>query len=150
MPSSSDDILEQTLRCLSPHRHAQWGDRFPFDVFTRLLAKNIRLNGWTSNTHLDIRTQQISSRKERWTTPSLAELARGHQSTAGEDFPCPIIIAIYDGKQRLLDGNHRINRWISKSDTSLHDVNIHEVSGLGRFVELAGIHSGSIDGGGRH
>jgi hypothetical protein len=79
---------------------------------------------------------QITSRRERWTTEALGKLALGHGSAAGEDFGCPIVIAEYEGIQRLLDGNHRINRWIAAGDTRMHEVNIHTAAGVGHFIEL--------------
>ena len=133
---SSDVILEQSLRCLWSHFHRDWGDRYPLDVFNRLLAKNIRPTGWTKNTHMNIEAHQISSRQEQWTTADLAKLPRGHSSSAGMDVDCPVVVAEYDGVQRLLDGNHRINRWMAAGDTRLHDVNIHTVAGTADFVEL--------------
>jgi hypothetical protein len=134
MPVGDDLILAQSLRCLLAHNHPEWGDRDAFDVFNRLLAKNIRAEGWTSNTHLNIRGDQIKSRRERWTTQDLGKLTLGHGSAQGKDFDCPIIVAEFEGKQRLLDGNHRINRWIAAGDQRLHDVNIHTVDGEGQFV----------------
>lgn len=136
---NSDLILDQSLRCLLAHCHPEWGDRAPLDVFNRLLAKNIRPSGWTANTHLNITPQQIASRMERWTTEVLAKLHRGHGSTAGKDFHCPIVVAEYEGMLRMLDGNHRVNRWIEAKDTRLHEVHIHMVSGGGEFVELPAI-----------
>jgi hypothetical protein len=142
MATSEDAILDQSLNCLWAHRHLQWGDCVPLDVFNRLLAKNIRPSGWTPNTHLAIHPQQISSRREQWTTDALARLPSGHSSTAGEDFGCPIVVAEYLGQRRLLDGNHRINRWIEAGDTRLHNVNIHAIAGVGDFVELPAIARG--------
>ena len=114
---SSHALFDESLRCLSAHCHPEWGDRHPFDVFTRLLAKNVRPAGWAPNTHLDIKPDQVSSRREQWTTAALGKLVRGHGSTAGQDFHCPIIIAEYYGVQCVLDGNHRINRWVDARDT---------------------------------
>jgi hypothetical protein len=134
MPSN-DSILDQTLKCLWAHCHPEWGDQVPLDVFNRLLAKGVRPSGWTQYTHLDIQPEQISSRRERWTVEALAKLPRGHTSKAGHDFACPIIVAEYPGKQLLLDGNHRINRWIDLGDSGEHEVNIHTIRGTGHFVE---------------
>lgn len=130
-----NDILDQSLECLRPHLHAKWGDRCLLDVFNRLLAKNIRPPGWTKNTHADLQHQQITSRKEQWATAALGKLTRGHNSQSGDDFGCPIILAEYQGA-RVLDGNHRINRWVASSDTRTHDVHIHTVAGPVRFIEL--------------
>jgi len=136
---TSDALLEESLRCLKAHLHREWGDRNPLDVFNRALAKSIRPSGWTTNTHLDINADQIKSRREHWRTEALGKLVRGHNSPAGEDFGCPIIIAEYDGVQRVLDGNHRINRWVANGDTRVHDVNIHTVSATGAFIELQAV-----------
>jgi hypothetical protein len=134
MPASTDAILDQSLECLSWHFHPEWGDQSPLDVFNRLLAKSIEPAGWTHNTHLDIQRHQITSRREQWTTETLGRLVRGHGSSAGGDFGCPIIVAEYEGQQRLLDGNHRINRWIAVGDMRVHDVNIHTVIGTASFI----------------
>ena len=134
--TTNDPLLDQTLQCLSWHRHREWGDRVPLDVFTRLLAKNIRAPGWTPNTHLELQPQELTSRREVWTAAQLARLRRGHESKAGDDFNCPIIVAEYQGTQRLLDGNHRNNRWIETGDERTHDVNIHCVTETAAFVEL--------------
>ena len=132
------EILDQTLACLRSHLHGEWGDRSPFDEFNRLLAKNIGLPGFTTNTHADLQLEQITSRKERWTTAALSQLARGHNSPAGVDVPWPIILAEYEG-MRVLDGNHRINRWVALRDARDHDVPIHTVVGPVRFIELPSV-----------
>jgi hypothetical protein len=88
---------------------------------------------------LDIKRDQVRSRREQWTTDALGRLARGHSSTVGKDFDCPIIIAEYDGIQYVLDGNHRINRWVTAGDPRVHDVNIHTITGFGKFIELPAV-----------
>jgi hypothetical protein len=139
VPVVNDALLDESLRCLRAHLHPEWGDRHPLDVFARLLAKNIRPSGWTSNTHLDIKRDQVRSRREQWTTEALGKLVRGHNSTAGQDFGCPIIIAEHEDVQRVIDGHHRINRWVSAGDTRVHDVNIHTISATGEFIELPAV-----------
>jgi hypothetical protein len=135
MTSNSDALLDETLKCLWAHCHPEWGDRTPLDVFNRLLAKNIRPTGWTSNTHLDLQAYQIVSRREQWSTDDLAKLRRGHARTSGEDFGCPIVIAEYEGT-RLLDGTTRINRWVERRDSRPCIVNIHTVARRCQFIEL--------------
>jgi hypothetical protein len=142
MPVINDALLDKSLRCLGAHLHPEWGDRHPLDVFNRLLAKNIRPSIGTRNTHLGSKRDQVSSRREQWTTEDLGKLARGHKSAAGQDFGCPIIIAEYEGVQRVLDGNHRINRWVTAGDTRVHDVNIHTIAGIGEFIELPALTNG--------
>jgi hypothetical protein len=121
---------------LRNHFHQEWGDRYPLDIFKRLLAKSIRPSGWTTNTHLGIERHQVKSRREQWTTAALGSLPLGHGDASGDDFGCPIIIAEYEGIGRLLDGNHRINRWLAAGDTRLHDVNIHTITGTAVFMDL--------------
>ncbi len=132
----SDQIFAQSLKCLLAHCHPEWGDRYPLDVFNRLLAKNTRPSECTRNTHLNIQKHQVKSRRGQWTTDDLGKLTRGHPSTGGFDVDCPIIVAEYEGQQWLLDGNHRVNRWVAAGDTRMHDVNIHTVAGIGQFIEL--------------
>ena len=134
---SNDAILDQTLECLRAHLHPEWGDRKPLDVLNRLLAKNIKPDGWTPNTHLNIQRHQIRSRKAHWSLDELAKLDRGHAGISGKDFECPIIVVEYQSKQRLLDGNHRINRWLRLQNMQLHDVNIHTVEDVGQYIELS-------------
>ncbi len=56
----------------------------------------------------------------------------------GVDVPWPIILAEYEG-MRVLDGNHRINRWVALSDARDHEVHIHTVAGPIRFIELPSV-----------
>jgi hypothetical protein len=140
---TNDPLLDESLKCLQDHLHKKWGDRHPLDVFNRLLAKSIRPNAWTSNTHIDIKGDQISSRREQWTTSELGRLVRWHKDAAGKDFGCPIIFAEYEGVKRLLDGHHRINRWVTNKDTRVHDVNIHTIVGVGGFIELPAFINGA-------
>lgn len=60
MEDGHDALLDQTLRWLQPHIHSEWDDREPMDVFNRLLAKNIRPDGWTPNTHLNIEPRRYA------------------------------------------------------------------------------------------
>lgn len=134
------DVLDETLECLKSHLHGEWGDTSPLDVFNRLLAKNIRPPGWTSNTHANITRDQITSRKEQWTTHALGKLNRGHSSSSGIDVPWPIVLAECEGL-RVLDGNHRINRWIASNDARSHKVHIHVINGPIQFIELPSVNS---------
>jgi hypothetical protein len=67
----------------------------------------------------------------------LGQLSRGHESIRGDDFDCPIIVVEYNGEQRLLDGNHRINRWVASGNAALHPVNIHTIEESAEFIELS-------------
>jgi len=134
-----DAVFQQTLECLRYHCHPKWGDRNAVDVFNRLLAKNIRPVGWTRNTHLDIQQDQIASRQEQWPTSDLARLRRSHDRQSPLSSDAPIVLAEYMGVVHLLDGHNRINRWVSEGDNRTHLVNIHAITGTGRFVELGSL-----------
>ena len=132
----SDPIPDETFACLAAHLHPEWGDRTPLDVFNRLLAKNLQPPGLTPCTHLDIRCHQIRSSKVWRTTDELARLAeQGHRGAHGRGASQPVVIALYDNQERLLDGNHRINWWQSLDDHELHEVNLHEVLIAGQFLD---------------
>ena len=132
----SDPILRESLQCLLDHFHPDWGDRGPLDVLNRLLAKNLKPPGACKNTHTSFRLDQISARRDEWATRSLAKLRRGHDDPSGIDVPCPIILVEYDGETRVIDGNHRINRWHNTGDTRNHAVNILKITGAAIFVVL--------------
>ena len=132
----TDPVLHQSLYCLLDHFHPEWGDREPLDVFNRLLAKNLGPTGAKKTTHTTFRVEQIASRREQWTTAALGALRCGHSDPRGVDIACPIVLAEYEGERRVLDGNHRINRWKITSDARIHDVNIHTVTGVASFVDL--------------
>jgi hypothetical protein len=133
---TSDPILAESIDCLRAHLHREWGDRSPDDVFYRLVAKNKRPPGWTKTTHLDPASVSIVSRREAWLTDKFATLTRGHASQVGKDFPCPIVLVEFLGEVLVLDGNHRINRWVATGDKASHAVNIHNLSGDPKYVEL--------------
>jgi hypothetical protein len=129
-----DLLIRKAFYCLLDHFKPEMGDKVPIDTFNRLLAKNIRPPGWKDVTHTNVTISQISARHERRTTQALAALPRGHNYTNGVDVECPIVIAEYQG-QRLLDGNHRVNRWASANDQRLHEVIILSVDGVVGFKE---------------
>jgi len=127
MATTGDEILDQSLNLLRYHYHHEWGDRSPLDVFNRRLAKNIAAPGWKKTDHMDIKPLQIRSHRDKRSTD---ELSRFHQ-LHGLDDPhradCPIIIAVYEGKARLLDGHTRINYWVKQGNIGDHDVNVHVI-----------------------
>jgi hypothetical protein len=133
-----DEILTVSLKCLECHLHPEWGDQNRLDVFNRLLAKYLKQSDHTMNTHTNVREQQIESRKEVWSTDKLGKLKRFHNSEAGVDVKCPIILAEYMGLYAL-DGNHRINRWVANKDTRQHPVHIHTITGPIDFTEKPSI-----------
>ena len=127
MSTNDDGILDQSLRLLRAHCHAKWGDRVPIDVFNRLLAKSIKADGWKDGVHMNIKRNQIRSPRETRTTEELALLERSHHRLKPCREDCPIIIAVYESKERLLDGTTRINLWERQKNKERHDVNVHIV-----------------------
>ncbi len=130
--STDDPILDKTLVCLSAHVHPKWGDRSPMDAFNRLLAKHrkVRPADWREDTHLNIQRSQIRSKMVRRTAAELSVLCQHKGAARNERFTRePVVIAVYRGEELLLDGNHRINFWMQRGDTSLHEVHLHYIDG---------------------
>jgi hypothetical protein len=122
---TDDAILDETLMWLRAHCHQEWGDHAPIDVFNRLLAKSIRAEDWKEGDHLEINESQIQSLREERSTQELALLRRSHDRFQPAREDCPIIIAVYEGKEWLLDGTTRINLWLRQRSTQAHPVNVH-------------------------
>jgi hypothetical protein len=134
----ADPLLRKSLSCLMDHFHAEWGDRSPLDVFNRLVAKNLGRAGPQKSGHATVREDQITSRKEQWTTARLGALTRGHADPSGVDIACPIVLVEHSGRTIVLNGNHRINRWVRTNDTRVHDVIIHSIPEVLTFVDHNG------------
>ncbi len=126
-PTDDADVLEDTLYWLKFHVWRELGDRTPLDVFKRLLAKKIKAPDWKDTDHYPVARHQIRSYREKRTTEEIARLSRGHDKLQPMTRGGPIIIAVLDDQERLLDGNTRINLWISQGNTDQHDVNVHIV-----------------------
>lgn len=124
-----DEILRTTLECLEWHIQQRYGDETAFDAFRRLVAKNIRADGWTPHDHADIHPDQIQSRREKRSTAELSHLQRGHDRSRPQRLNCPVIVVHIDGVERLIDGTNRINFWESIGDQSQHDVHVHMIRG---------------------
>ncbi len=127
MVTTGDKILDQSLDLLRYHYHPEWDDRSQIDVFNRLLAKNIRAQGWKKTDHMDVKPHQIRSKREKRSTGELARFHRPHGLDDPHCEDCPLIIAVYNGKERLLDGHTRINYWLKQRNTEDHDVNVHVI-----------------------
>ena len=125
--NEEDRIFYETLMALSWHYHPEWGDRAEFDVLTRLLAKNIKRDGWTKYDHVPVKVEQVQSRREFRTTKQLSQLSIAHTRDKPQHLGGPIIVFDYEGEERLLDGNTRINYWLQTEDTDPHLVHVHWV-----------------------
>lgn len=125
--NEEDRIFYETLMALRWHYHPEWGDRAEFDVVTRLLAKNIKREGCTKYDHEPITVEQVRSRREYRTTEQLSQLSVGHSRDKPQHLGGPIIVFDYEGEERLLDGNTRINYWLQSGNTEGHLVHVHWV-----------------------
>lgn len=123
----NDPIFEETLNLLRYHFHPEWGDRTPFDVFTRLLAKGARRPKWKQTDHERVRPSRIASERQTRSTTELGKLVRGHTRDQPWNEAAPIIIALYRGQELLLDGTTRINKWLREGNDSDHIVNFHVI-----------------------
>jgi hypothetical protein len=71
------------------------------------------------------------------TTLELAtRFAPGHERATPQHVDAPLIVAVYDGRERLLDGSTRVNYWLSTGDNSAHLVHVHLIDGAGELVLL--------------
>ncbi len=57
-----------------------------------------------------------------WPTARLNELDRKHDRTNDKDDRRPIVVVQHRNRKLLIDGNHRVNRWLRESPTPEHDV----------------------------
>lgn len=61
-------------------------------------------------------------RQERWSTEQLRTLDTKHQKVHEFDDDRPIIVVDLDKKRLLVDGNHRVARWVMKGESKLFEV----------------------------
>lgn len=124
---SFDEYLGESLRVLQYHCLLKKGDLTWINTFNRLLVKSIRPPGWKEGDHMDIQLDQIRSHQERRTTGELAQFPRTHDRDEPICKYCPIVVAVYEGQERLLDGTTRINYWLKEGNTDLHHVNVNVI-----------------------
>lgn len=92
-------------------------DPTPNACFNRLV--NERLTG-VPTVQVDERTAAI--REEVWPTEQLSMLERKHEKKYEYEDDRPIVVVEYREKKLLIDGNHRVNRWLSKGVDGRHHV----------------------------
>ena len=69
-------------------------------------------------------------------TEQLARLKRGHNVPRIGQIVPPVIIVVYEGEERLIDGNHRVNHWVAQKSPGTHAVHVHEIVGVISFSPL--------------
>ncbi len=147
---NNDLVLEETLNILYTDHNVVIINNYPIEhsngleVFNWLLNKSFfernEVHIWLLNTKvfgntaepnkfLNIQKNQIRSSKEKRTTEQLKKFiddqrAEKQPKNGGHS---PIIIARYNGEEKLLDGRKRITMWVDEGNTEPHKVNFHEV-----------------------
>jgi hypothetical protein len=59
---------------------------------------------------------------ELWSTTRLHELDRKHDRTNKENDRRPIVVVVHGDRKLLIDGNHRVNRWLREATIDDHEV----------------------------
>ena len=121
------EILAETLEVLRYHVWRDRGDKTSLDVFNRLLAKQINGPDGDPLARMNFSPEQIRSSREQRTTSELAGFPKWHDHDNPNKTDCPIIVAVFNGTEYLLDGHTRINYWQKIRDEGPHDVNVHIV-----------------------
>ncbi len=92
-------------------------DNSPNACLNRLT--NERLSG-CSQIQLNEKTAVV--REELWPTAQLNILERKHQRVHNFNDDRPVIVVEYGNRKILVDGNHRVTRWITGAYQSQHRV----------------------------
>ena len=75
-----------------------------------------------ANKALEVNEKTAVIQKDLWPTENLRILKRWHERTNNIDDPRPIVVVQYRDEMLLIDGNNRVNRWLSDSQISEHSV----------------------------
>jgi hypothetical protein len=88
----------------------------PQECLNRLVRERI------SDKKLIVDETTATIREEIWPTSELKRLKRKHDRMNDKDDRRPIVVVRYNSELLLVDGNHRVNRWLSNSPIPEHDV----------------------------
>ncbi len=83
---------------------------------------NLLVRERISDKRLVIDASTATIRRVLLPTLELKRLKRKHDRTNDKDDRRPIVVVEYEGESLLIDGNHRVNRWLSSSPIPEHDV----------------------------
>lgn len=79
--------------------------------------------------HSPISENTAIIRKELWPTDGLKILDAKHQDMHDYDDNRPIVVVEHGVRKILVDGNHRVARWLSLGSAIVHEVLIIQVKG---------------------
>ena len=117
MEDVSTRAVWEQLYCLLQHHQKKGRDNSPNDVLNRLFheyvpqAKQFRLN--EQNCYLSM---------EVWSTTDLANVTRRHDRREPREENCPVVVLLYGTQSYMIDGNNRVNRWVTNNKSSHHNV----------------------------
>ena len=97
-------------------------DASPSACLNRLVRERI-----SSRTPADVNENTATIRKERWTLEQLQALERKHDRTNDKDDNRPLVVVKYGDRILLIDGNHRVNRWLAARARAQREVLLIEV-----------------------
>ena len=101
-------------------------DASPTACLNRLT--NERLSG--SKLALDPTTAEV--REEWWQTNELSRLERKHNKVHDFDDDRPIVVVEFEGRLILVDGNHRVTRWLASGHNVERQLLIVHPHGIAR------------------
>lgn len=67
-------------------------------------------------------------RRESWTLEQLQALERKHERVNDKDDNRPLVVVKYGDRKLLIDGNHRLNRWLAARSGGHREVLLIEVT----------------------
>ena len=111
MEHSSEDLWRLVFQTLKPKDAES-----PQGCLNRLVRERVP----DKTLNVDARTATIC--KEIWRTSDLRSLKRKHDRMNEEDDRRPIVVVDYRNERLVIDGNHRVNRWLLASPIPEHEV----------------------------
>lgn len=97
-------------------------DASPSACLNRLVRERI-----SSRTLANVNENTATIRKELWTFEQLQTLERKHNRVNDKDDNRPLIVVKYGDRKLLIDGNHRVNRWLTARARAQREVLLIEV-----------------------
>lgn len=97
-------------------------DSSPDACLNRLVRERI-----SGRAPAEVNENTATIRKELWTLEQLESLDRKHDRVNDMDDNRPLVVVKYGDRKLLIDGNHRVNRWLAGRSDSLHEVLLIEV-----------------------
>jgi len=75
----------------------------------------------------EVNEMTATIQREFWTVEQLQALERKHERVNDENDNRPLVVVKYSHRKLLIDGNHRVNRWLAAQSGSQREVLVIEV-----------------------